>query len=567
MKNLEVAKILNKIGELLTLKKVKWKPNAYKKAARTIQTLDRPIEEVYKTEGLKGLEKIPGVGKSIAKHIEEYLKTGKIKKYAKMLKTMPKGIEDIMQLQGMGPKKALKLYKKFGIKSVAELKKAAKKGKLRKLRGMGERTEKDILRGIKITEKSRGRHLISTVMDAAREVVSELKKTPGLGKLEIAGSLRRMKETIRDIDLLGMSKKPEKAMNAFVKIPQKKHILAKGGTKSTIILKQGLQADFRIVEEKNFGAALIYFTGSKDHNVHLRKIALKKKYKLSEYGLFKEKKFICGRTEKEVYNKLGFEWIPPELREDRGELDVKKLPKLIPYNAIKGDLQMHTKWSDGDNTIAEMAERAEKMGYKYIAITDHSKGERIANGMNEKRLAQCLKEIEKIQRKRRIRILKGCEVNILPDGTLDFANKILKQLDFVLGAVHTGFKSSKEKMTKRILKAMDNPYLNAIAHPTGRKIGKRPSYALDLDKIFEKAKQRGIAMEIDAFPSRLDLDDINVKRGLRFGVKFSIGTDAHSVDHLRFMEYGVGQARRGWATAKDIINTMTYAKLKKHLHR
>ncbi len=567
LKNREVAAILNKIGDILKFKGVEWKPQAYKKAARTIETMPEPIEEIYKKEGLKGLDKIPGVGKAIAQHIAEYLKTGKIKKYDKLLKTIPKGVEEMMRIQGMGPKKALKLYKKLGIKNVKELEKAAKKGKLKKLTGMGERTEKDILRGIKITKSVRGRNVISVAMENARQVVNELKKVPGVKRLEIAGSLRRMKETIRDIDLLMLSSKPSKAINAFVKLPQRKHTLMKGPTKSTIVLKEGIQVDLRVVGEKEFGSALLYFTGSKDHNIHLRKIAMRKKYKLSEYGLFKGKKFLCGKTEKEVYSKLGFGWIPPELREDMGELDVKKLPVLLPYKAVKGDLQIHTKWSDGDNTISEMALKAEKMGYKYIAITDHSKSQHQAHGMKEKRLFSYLKEIEKVQKKRRIRILKGCEVDILSDGSLDFSNKILKKLDYVLGGVHSGFKSSKQKMTARLLKAMDNPYLNTIAHPTGRKIGKRPSYLVDLDKVFEKAKSRRISMEIDAFPDRLDLNDVKIKRGLSFGVKFALGTDSHNVDSLRFMEYGIGQARRGWATTKDIINTKSYTQLMKYLKR
>ncbi len=567
MKNAEIAKTLNQIADILEMKNIQWKPIAYKKAARTIQTLSKPIEKIYEKEGFKGLEKIPGVGKSIAKHIEEYLKTGKIKKYEQLRKKIPKGVEEIMHIQGMGPKKAIKLYKKLRIKNTKELEQAAKQGKLRKIPGFGEKSEQEILRGLQITKQIRERHTINTVMEAAREIVQQLKKIPEVERLEIAGSLRRMKETIRDMDLLVVSKKPEQVMNAFTKLAEKKQILAKGPTKSTIVLKQGLQADLRVVERKNFGAAYMYFTGSKDHNVHLRKIAKKQKYKLSEYGLFKRNKFICGKTEKEIYKKLGFEWIPPELRENRGELDVKKLPKIVSYNEIKGDMQTHTKWSDGANTINEMAEQCEKMGYEYIIITDHSKSQHIAGGMNEKKLEKYLKEIEKIQKKKKIKIIKGSEVDILKDGTLDYSNKILKKLDYVLAAVHSGFKNTKEAMTKRVLKAMDNPYVNTIAHPTGRIIGKREPYAIDLDRIFEKAKERQIAMDIDSFPTRLDLNDINIKRGLEFGVKFAISTDAHSTDHLRFMEYGIGQARRGWATAKDIINTLPYAKLRKYLQR
>ncbi len=571
MKNLEVSGILNQIADLMEMLEIEWKPRAYRKAARTIETMSKDIQEIYGEGGEKALCDIPGVGKGIAQKIAQYLEKGKIKEFEKLKKKIPQGLEQIMNLPGLGPKKAVKLYKKLKIKNVKQLIRAVKKGKISKLAGFGEKSAKEILRAVELKEQSKGRQLLGIVLPMARNIKLQLEKLSHVKKIEIAGSLRRRKETIGDIDMLVNSDKPEKVMEAFTKLPSVKTILAKGRTKSTIVLTLGIQCDLRVLPKESFGAGLQYFTGNKDHNIKLRKIAIKKKYKLNEYGLFKGKKQVAGKTEKEIYAKLGMQYIEPELRTNTGEIEAaiaKKLPKLVGYGDIKGDLQMHTNWSDGGNTIEEMARAAKKLGYKYIAITDHSKSERIAGGMDEKKLANYLKAIEKARKKvSGITILKGAEVDILPDGSLDYSDKILKKLDLVVAGVHSRFKMKKEAMTKRICKALENPNVNILAHPTGRIIGERRPYELDLNKVIETAKKNKVALEINAFPSRLDLNDVNSRIAAEKGAKLVINTDAHNADQLRYMEYGIATARRGWVKKGQIINTKTLSELKKFLKR
>lgn len=570
MKNKEIAEMFYEMADVLELRGVQWKPNAYRKAARSLEGMSEPVEKVYEKGGLKALKDIPGVGTSLAEKIEEFLKTGKMKEYKKVVKKVPKGVEEMMHVPGLGPKKVMVLYEKLKIKSLAQLKKAAEKGKLRKLEGFGEKTEKDILRGLELVRKGQKRKLLGVALPIARDLCERLSKVDGVSKVEPAGSVRRMKETVGDIDILAISSKPEKVMKAFTSFDEVESIIAKGKTKSTVILAGGLQADLRVLEQKSFGAALQYFTGSKDHNVKLRQIAIKKGYKLSEYGLFKKKKYVCGKSEQELYRKLGMAWIPPELRTNAGEIEAaqkKKLPKLVEVRDIKGDLHMHSKWSDGADSILEMVRAAEERGYKYVAMTDHSKGERIANGMDEKRLMKYLKKIDEVQKKVDIRILKGSEVNILKDGSLDYADKYLKQLDVVVASVHSGFKSPKAEMTKRVLKALENPYVNIVGHPTGRKIHQREPFAIDLERVAAEAKKQGVALEVDAQPARLDLNDAQVRMALENGGKIAIDADSHSKETLWFMEMGVAQARRGWAEKKDVINTFTLRRLEKFLRR
>ncbi len=569
-KNREIAEMFFEMADVLEMQGVDWKPNAYRKAARALETLSEPVEQVCAKGGLKALMDIPGVGQSLASKIEEFLKTGRMKEFDQLVKKIPRGVEEMMHVPGLGPKKVMKLYKKLKIKSLKDLEKAAKVGRLRKLSGFGAKSEQDILRGLGILKQGAERALLGIALPLAHEFSERLLKVPGVKKAEPAGSLRRMKETVGDIDILVISSKPAKVMDFFTSMPEVQTVLAKGSTKSTVILKDGIQADVRVLEENSFGAALQYFTGNKDHNVVLRQMAIKKGYKLSEYGLFKKDRYVCGRTEKEVYAKLGLPYIEPELRENQGEIEAalkRKLPKLIPYNAMKGDLHMHSKWSDGLHTIEQMAKAAEQRGYKYIAMTDHSKSEYVAHGMDEKRLVQYLKEIDKLQKKFKIRILKGSEVDILADGSLDYDNKYLKQLDIVLAAIHSRFKSSRQDMTKRILKAFENPYVNIFVHPTGRLIGQREPYDFDFEKVAKAAAERGIALEIDAYPTRLDLKDLHVRSAIELGCKISVDTDSHAVDHLRFMEFGVAQARRGWAEPKDVINTWSLHKLERFLKR
>jgi DNA polymerase (family 10) len=481
-----------------------------------------------------------------------------------------------MQIPGMGPKKAKKLSQKLGITTVKQLQKAAQKHKIAKLAGMGEKSEQDILRGVEIHKGTRGRLLLGKVLPVAEELKEFLEKSRYIKKVDIAGSLRRMKETIGDIDILAISSKPENAilaisskpenaMDDFTKFPDIKQVLAKGKTKATVILKSGIQADLRVIESKSYGAALQYFTGSKEHSVALRGIAKKKGLKISEYGVFRTNKMIAGKTEQEVYKAIGLSYIEPELRENRGEIEAaksRKLPKLVQEKDILGDLHVHSNYSDGNNTIKEIAEAARKIGYKYICISDHSQTRKIAHGLSEADFIKKVAEIKKVNKQvKGITVLMGTEVDILADGTLDYPDELLKKTDIVTAAVHSGFKFSKSKMTNRILKALKNKYVDVLAHPTGRIINYRPGYEVDLQQIMGVCADRKIAMEINAFPDRLDLNDTNIKDAIERKVKLAIGTDSHNIDQLRFMKLGVANARRGWAEKKDILNTLPLNKL------
>jgi len=570
MKNQEIARIFYAIADILEMKEVQWKPNAYRKAARALESLSEDVEKIYKQGGLKALEEIPGVGKSIAEKIVEYLKTGKIKKYEKLKKSIPINVEELMEIEGLGPKKIKLLYKKLKIKNIKDLEKAAKQGKIAKLPRMGEKTQENILKAIAFAKRAGQRKLLGYALPIANEIVDELKKLKEINKIKICGSLARKKETIGDIDILVTTNNPKKVMDYFTSMKNVKDVIAKGETKSTIVYND-IQVDLRVVKPENFGSAIQYFIGSKEHNVHLRKIAISKGYKLSEYGLFKGEKRVAGKTEEEIYKKLGMDWIPPELREDRGEIEAAqkhKLPKLVDIKDIKGDLQMHTKYSDGSHTIKQMAETAKNMGHEYIAITDHGGKLAIAHALKtQKEISEQRKEIEKVSKEVGIKILHGVEVDINLDGTLAMSNKLLKNFDIVLAAIHTGLKRDKKQQTMRIIKAMENEYVNIIAHPTGRIINVREGYELDFEKIFEIAKKTKTFLEINAYPSRLDLNDINIKAAIENGVMLSIGTDSHSKDHLRFIELGVYTARRGWCQKKNTINTLSYKQLIKKLKK
>lgn len=571
MKNLELAGIFYEIADILEINDVAWKPQAYRRAARSIETLSKDVAKIYEKGGIHALKEIPGVGNAIAQKIEEFIKTGKIKEYVKLKKTIPSGVEAMTHIPGMGPKKSLVLFKKLKIKSIKDLEKAAKSGRIRKLKGFGIKSEEDILEGIALLKSSAGKIPLGTAWPIIQEIMSELKKFKQFQKISVAGSTRRMKEVVRDFDILATSSNPKTAIELFTNLSSIKKVISKGSTRSSVRLDSGINCDLRVVENKSFGAALQYFTGSKDHNIRCRQIAIKNGLKLNEYGLFdsKSNKFVCGKTEKEVYKKLGMNYIEPELRENHGEIEAalkKKLPKLIKYTDIKGDLQMHSKYSDGINTIEEMAKAAKARGYEYIAMTDHSKSERIAGGMSEKQLLKYIAEIDKINKKvKGIKILKGAEVDILADGSLDYADKYLKKLDIVIAAVHSRFKSSKKEMTNRILKALDNRHVKILAHPTGRIINKRNPYALDVDKILDACHANNVWPEIDAYPSRLDLNDVNVRTAVDKKLKLVIDTDSHSIDHLEYMKFGVAVARRGWAEKKNIINCLPWKRFEKLL--
>jgi len=573
MTNQELARIFYEIAQYLEMEGVAFKPQAYEKAALVLETLEEDVKNIYKKGGIKALEEIPGVGESIAGKICEYLRTGKIREYQRLKKKMPVNIEKFVQVEGLGPKKISILYKVLGIKNLKDLEKAAKAGKIRKLENFGEKTEKNILEGIAFLKRSKGRFLLGEILPAVKEVREKLKKLNEVEKISVAGSIRRMKETIGDVDFLVISKNSKKVMDFFVSLPGVIKIWGKGTTKASVRMKDGFDMDIRVVPKKSYGSALQYFTGSKEHNIATRKIAMDKGLKLSEYGLFRGAKMIAAETEGEIYKKLGMQYIEPEMRENQGEIELAlkgELPKIVDYNDILGDLHVHSNWDGGANSLEEIAGAAMKMGYQYAGIADHTKFLAIEHGLDEKKLDQRNKAIDKLNSSLRVtrnavRVLKGCEANIMADGSIDIKDEALAKLDFVIAGVHSQLKMTKEKMTERIIKAMKNPNVDIISHPTGRILKRRDEYEIDFDKILQVAKETGTILEINAHPSRLDLKDINIRKAKEAGVKMVINTDAHHLEHLRFMEYGISQARRGWLEKKDIINGWPAEKLLKML--
>ena len=560
MINQKIAKILYEISVLLDMDDVQFKPRAFEKAALTIQDLNEDLEEIYKKGGIKALKEIPSIGEGIARKIEEYIKTGRLKEYDELKKKFPVDIDELQRVEGLGPKGIKFLYKKLKIKNLEELEKAAKANKLIDFEGWGAKKEENILKGIEFIKKGSGRYPLGQVLPLINEIKDRLSSLKEAKKVIVAGSVRRWKETVGDADILVISDNPKPIMDFFVKMQEVGKIYGKGDTKSTIKLKNGMDVDIRVVEEKSYGAALNYFTGSKEHNVALRQIANDKGLKLSEYGLFKENKFIAGRTEEELYKALGLRYIEPELRESHGEeLEAareNKLPKLINYNELKGDLQVQTNWTDGNNSIKEMALEAKKYGLQYIVITDHTRTLAMTGGLKENDLIEQGKEIDKVNREiNGIKIFKGAEVNILKDGSLDINDETLSKLDVVGIAVHSNFNMNKEDMTNRIIKSMRNKNADILFHPTGRIIHKREPYEIDIDRIFKAAIDTNTVLEIDAYPDRLDLNDEYIKRAVKAGVKLSIDSDAHNLKHFDFLKFGIAQARRGWATSNDIINT------------
>jgi len=566
MTNQEIAKILYEISEYLAMQDVPFKPRAYEKAASSIEALEEDVTEIYKKGGLKGLKNIPAVGQGIGERIEELIKTGKSKYYEQLKKKVPVNISELTAIEGIGPKMIMKLYKHLKIKNLEDLEKAAKAHKIRHLEGFGEKTEENILQGIEFLRRSGGRFVLGFVMPDIRRIEERIRQMPGVKKAIVGGSIRRMKETIGDGDILvtiSSLQAAKKVGEFFINMPEVMHVYSHGETKSGIRLKNGMDFDLRVVPEESFGAALQYFTGNKDHNIVLRKIAIEKGLKLNEYGLFRGQRMIAGRTEEEVYKALGLRWMEPELRTNTGEIEVSqknKLPKIIGYDDLKGDLQIQTNWTDGSNFIEDYIEEAMKIGLEYIAITDHTKTLAMTGGLDEKRLEKQGKEIDAINiklkaKKSKFRVLKGAEVNILKDGKLDIKDETLKKLDVAAIAVHSGFKTSKKEMTERIIRAMKNPHADILFHPTGRVINRRPPYEVDVERIIKAAKETSTILEIDAYPDRLDLKDDQIRMAVEAGVKLSIDSDAHNISHLHYLEFGIAQARRGWATKRDIVNT------------
>jgi DNA polymerase (family 10) len=560
MKNKELAKIFNRIADALEYKgEMVFRIVAYRKAARVIDDLVEDVE-VLNREGK--LSELPGIGEGIAKKIDEYLRTGKMKKYKEVTRDIPNTLLDMLDIQNLGPKTLALVHKNLGVKNVRDLKKVINDGSLAQLPQMGEKKVENIKKSIELYERARARLSIAVAEKVASEIVEYLKKNTKIKDISPAGSLRRWKETIGDIDILTTGKDGAKIIAVFTKFPKTERVLAAGETKGSIIVEGDVQVDLRIVEPKSYGAALQYFTGSKAHNIKLRNIAKSRGLKLSEYGVFRGKKMLAGKTEYDVYKILGLAYVPPELREDRGEVEAaqkNRLPTLIEREDIKGDLQMHSTYSDSTATIRELADCAQKLKYEYILISDHSKSAKYAHGLEPSRLYKQWKEIDSINRKlKNLKVLKGVEVDIVKDGTLDYPDTILKECDLIVAAIHQGF---TKNVTERICDAMDNPYVDIIAHPTGRLISSREGYVIDIHAIMEKAAKTGTWLELNAYWDRLDLSDVNVKGAKEMGIKISIGTDAHSVEGLFWMKFGVANARRGWLEPRDVVNTYSLKKL------
>jgi len=568
MKNQEVARIFNEIADILEIKgENPFRIRAYRRAAQNIDGLSKDIKDMAEDE----LRKIPGIGADLAEKIREYVTTGMLGFYEDLKKEVPSGLIDLLNVPGLGPKTAKMLFERLGIKDINELERHAKEGRLKGLPGIKAKTEENILKGIEMLKRRRGRFPIGRVLPIAEAIIDSLLKGAAVRRISVAGSLRRWKETIKDIDILAVSENPPQTMNAFIRLPQCKEVLMKGSTKSSIVTEEGIQVDLRVVEEDAFGSALAYFTGSKAHNIRLRDMAIKRGLKINEYGIFDVKtgRRLGGRNEEDVYRLLGLPYIPPEMREDLGEVEMAiegKMPDLIGYNDIRGDLHVHTKDSDGSHDIEEIAGAARSRGYKYIAITDHSKSLGIARGMSAEEVIEQSKRIKAINKKLKgIRILSGIELDIRGDGSLDYPDEILKGLDIVVASIHSGFRQSRQQITERLVSAMKNPYVSIIAHPTGRVIGEREEYEVDMDEFLRVAKETSTILEINAYPMRLDLRDIYIKRAKEMGISFVISTDTHIDYQLDFIRYGIGMARRGWLERGDVINTYPYNELMKRL--
>ncbi len=571
MKNAVLSELFEQMADIMEiLGEDPFRINSYRKVARVIGDMATDIEVMLASGKLA---EVSGIGKSSLAKIEEFVKTGTITAHKQLLTKIPPTLLELLTVPGIGPKGVKAVYEKLKVTTIAELKKVIQSGALAQLPGFGDKKAAAIAKGIEFLEKSTGRIRLDQALEAADIVTGFLQNISGIQKIQPAGSLRRRAETIGDVDILVAAskrkEKPKEIVQAFTTAPFVQETLASGPTKGSAIIQienVPVHVDVRVVPQESFGAAAQYFTGSKQHNVRLREIAVKAKLKLNEYGLFREEKMIAGPTEEEIYQKLGLDYINPLLREDRGEVEAAKahsLPELIKFEYIKGDFHIHTNASDGNASISELAQAAKDLGYTFICITDHSKSSAIANGLSAKQLAQQIEQIRKFNEKLKgISILAGSEVDILADGSLDFDNKLLAELDFVIASIHSGLSSPREKVTSRTLKAMDNPYVNCIAHPTGRLIGEREPMDIDIDAVIKHAAQTHTALEVNANTYRLDLKDTHCKIAIEAGVKLVIGTDAHNIANLSLMGFGVATAARGWATKADILNTLSLEKIK-----
>lgn len=569
MKNQEVAAVFDGIADILEIQGANpFRIRAYRKAAQNIENLTEDIS-VVAAKG--GLEAIAGIGKDLAGKIQEIITTGTFKDYEDLKKEVPSGIVTLLAIPGVGPRTAKLLFDHFGVSSIEEVEKLALEHKIQGLPGIKARTEENILKGIAILKKGRERLPVGIALPVAEEIVAVLrKKCPGC-PVHLAGSIRRRRETAKDIDLLVASEKPARVMEVFTALPLVSEITASGETKSSIRTREGIQVDLRVVEPKSIGAALCYFTGSKAHNIRIRDLAVRQGLKINEYGIFKGEKWLGGRTEEEVFQAVGLPYIPPELREDRGEIEAAQageLPLLVEMKDIQGDLHVHSKYSDGSASLVEIARKASSLGLSWVAICDHSVSLKVAGGVSVSDLQKKMDEIRAFNQKGGpVKLLCGTEVDIDSSGNLDYPDEILRRLDIVVAAIHTGFKQDAKTLTHRITSAMRNPHVDIIAHPTGRLIGEREPYAVDIEKIIGVAAETGTALEINAYFKRLDLNDIQARAAKEKGCKLAIGTDAHIMEQMDFMSLGVSVARRGWLTREDILNTLTYTELMSYLRK
>jgi len=569
MISIKIAKIFEDLADMLEIKgENPFRIRAYRKAARNIRTLTNELEK-FADEGR--LEQIPGIGEGMKEKIYEILDTGRLQFYEKLKNDIPPSLVKLLSIPGIGPRLAKRFYDELNIKDIEHLEKMAKEHRLAELEGIKEKTEQNILKGIEMLKRGLERMTLGVALPLANEILDQLSKLPEVKRINTAGSIRRRKETIGDIDILTISSNSKKVMNTFINLPQVERVLVSGETKSSIITYDDIHVDLRVVEPESYGSALAYFTGSKAHNIRIREIAMKKGLKINEYGVFDEKnnKKIAGENEEDIYQVLDLPFIVPELREDRGEIEAARnnnLPDLVELSEIKGDLHVHTVWSDGGNSIEEMAKAAKERGYKYLAICDHSKSLRIAGGLSEEKLVEQIEKIKELNEKyKNFTILAGSEVDIKADGSLDYTDELLEKLDIVVAAIHTRFSMPEHEMTKRIIKALQNPYVNILAHPTGRLMGVRDPYELDLDEVLKVAKKNKVTLEINSFPERLDLNDIDSRRAKEYDVMISINTDSHITNQLDYMALGVSVARRGWLEPENIINTKPIEQIIKFL--
>jgi DNA polymerase (family 10) len=568
--NTDIVKNFNKVADLLEIKGANpFRIRAYRNAARTIGSLSKSVADLIAEDG--PLTDFSGIGKDLAEKIEEIVKSGTLSQLKALEKDLSPGLHDLLQIPGLGPKKVKALYEELDIDDLSSLKKAAQNQKIRTLEGFGAKTEASILEEIERYSRGKSRTKWVIVEEIARSYVDYLKKDNSVKDITVAGSYRRGQETVGDLDILVTVKRRSDIMAHFIDYEDVDRIISQGKTRSSVVLRTGLQVDLRVVPQISYGAALHYFTGSKAHNIAVRKLGQKKSLKINEYGVFKNDERRAGKTEKDVFKQVDLPYIEPELREDRGEIQAaqkNRLPDLIELADIRGDLHVHTNETDGREILEDMVSAAQERGYTYLAISNHSQHVSVDKGLNRKRLARQIEKIDRLNSESgNFVILKAIEVDILKDGSLDLPDDILKELDVVIGAVHSDFKLSRQKQTERILRAMDNPSFNILAHPSGRLINARQAYEVDLEGLIKAAGERGCFMKLNAHPDRLDLNDVFCKTAKDLGVKIAVSTDAHSVTSLDHMRLGIRQARRGWLAVDDVLNTRSWQELKKFLQR